>query len=98
MHSRMIKFLDEHKILFKHQFGFQKHKSTTLAILDLYTKLIENIEGKRFFHVVYFLTSLKHLIRLITIFCWKSWNTTEYEESPNLGLNPTLQTENKLFQ
>ena len=22
MHSRMIKFLDEHKILFKHQFGF----------------------------------------------------------------------------
>ena len=48
MHSRMIKFLDEHKILFKHQFGFQKHKSTTLAILDLYTKLVENIEGKRF--------------------------------------------------
>ena len=48
MHSGMIKFLDEHKILFKHQFGFQKHKSTTLAILDLYTKLVENIEGKRF--------------------------------------------------
>ena len=48
MHSRMIKFLDEHKILFKHQFGFQKYKSTTLAILDLYIKLVGNIEGKRF--------------------------------------------------
>ena len=48
MHSRMTNFLDEHKILFKHQFGFQKNKSTTLAILDLYTKLVENIEGKRF--------------------------------------------------
>ena len=48
MHSRMTKFLDEHKILFKHQFGFQKNKSTTLAILDLYTKLVENIEGKYF--------------------------------------------------
>ena len=40
--------MDEHEILFKHQFGFQKDKSTTLAILDLYTKLVENIEGKRF--------------------------------------------------
>ena len=48
MHLRLIKFLDKHKILFKHQFGFQKNKSTTLAILDLYTKLVENIEGKRF--------------------------------------------------
>ena len=67
-----------------------------LSILDLYTKLVENIEGKGFSCCIFLDTV--NLIRLITMYYWKSWNTTDYEESPNLGLNPTLQTDNKLFQ
>ena len=48
MHIRLIKFLELHKIIFKHQFGFQKEKSTSLAILDLCTQLVEAIENKKF--------------------------------------------------
>ena len=71
MHSRMTRFLDERKILFKHQFGFQKNKSTTLAILNLYSKLVENIEGKRFSFCIFLdfskaFDTVNHNILLIT--------------------------------
>ena len=48
MYSRLFDFLTKHKILYPHQFGFQKHKSTSLAILDVCTKLIQAIEDKKF--------------------------------------------------
>ena len=35
-------------MLFQHQFGFQKNKSTSLAILDLCAKLTESIENGEF--------------------------------------------------
>ena len=35
MHIRLTIFLEKHNIIFEHQFGFQKNKSTYLAILDL---------------------------------------------------------------
>ena len=44
MHERVISFLEKNNVIFNHQFGFQKNKSTTLAILDLQTKIIEAIE------------------------------------------------------
>ena len=31
----MKKFLDKNKIIFEHQYGFQKGKSTVHAVLDL---------------------------------------------------------------
>lgn len=33
--TRMKKFLDKNKIIFEHQYGFQKGKSTVHAVLDL---------------------------------------------------------------
>ena len=48
MHERVISFLEKNNVIFNHQFGFQKNKSTTLAILDLQTKIIEAIEKKHF--------------------------------------------------
>ena len=48
MHARLIKFLDMHKIIFNHQFGFQKNKSTSLAILDVCTQLVNAVENKQF--------------------------------------------------
>ena len=35
--TRLTKHLDKSKIIYEHQFGFQKNRSTTLAILDLST-------------------------------------------------------------
>ena len=42
MQNRLKIFPDENKIIYEHQFGFQKNKSTTLAALDLYSE-IKNI-------------------------------------------------------
>jgi len=41
MHTRMTSFLDKHKIINPCQYGFQKHRSTTLAIIDVLSKISE---------------------------------------------------------
>ncbi len=46
MNARMVKFLNQNGIIFEHQYGFQENKSTSLAILDLQSELINNIENK----------------------------------------------------
>ena len=47
MHNRLVKFLDQHKIIFEHQFGFQKNKSTSIAILDVCSQLINAADDKQ---------------------------------------------------
>ena len=47
MQSRLVKYLEEHNIIYKHQFGSQRNKSTSLAILDVHAKIIEAIENKQ---------------------------------------------------
>ena len=47
MQVRLVKFLEENNIFYEHQFGFQKNKSTTLAILDIQAKIIEAFERKQ---------------------------------------------------
>ena len=44
----MYDFLLSHNIIYEHQFGFQKNKSTSLTVLDIYSKLIKSIENKEF--------------------------------------------------
>ena len=46
MHKRITSFLEKHELLFKHQYGFQKGKSTEHAILDLHSNIIKAIEKK----------------------------------------------------
>lgn len=48
MYARVNNFLEKNNVIFKHQFGFQKNKSTSLAILDVTTKLLNAIENKQF--------------------------------------------------
>ena len=48
MHRRLVDFLEKNNIIYEHQYGFQKNKSTSSAILDLYSQLIESIENKKF--------------------------------------------------
>ena len=42
--TRTIDFLNENDLLSKHQFGFRKNFSTEYAILDIYEKLLHNLE------------------------------------------------------
>ena len=44
MHKRLSDYLSKYKILYDHQSGFQKRKSTENAALDLYGKIIKAIE------------------------------------------------------
>ena len=46
MHKRLLKFLTNNNILFEHQFGFQPNKTTNMAILDLYSKIVNSLENK----------------------------------------------------
>ena len=46
MHKRLTSFLEKYEILFKHQYGFQKGKSTEHAIIDLHSNIIKPIEKK----------------------------------------------------
>lgn len=46
MYSRLIKFLTNFSILSKNQFGFQKNKSTYMAILDFIEQIRENNDKK----------------------------------------------------
>ena len=42
VYKRLYQFLKTHKLLNTSQYGFQKHKSTDLAILDLQNRIIDN--------------------------------------------------------
>ena len=42
--SRLVSFLGRNYIIYRHQYGFQENKSTSLAILELQSQLINNIE------------------------------------------------------
>ena len=62
MNKQLVAFLDKYKIIYKHQYGFQKTKSTSLAILDLISKSFNRLK-KAHSHVVCLLTLLKLLIQ-----------------------------------
>ena len=42
--TRLVTFLEQQKIIFPQQYGFQKNKSTTIAVLNLYTKLMHALD------------------------------------------------------
>ncbi len=44
MNSRLTSFLGKNDIIYKHQYGFQENKSTSLATLELQSQLIYNVE------------------------------------------------------
>ena len=44
--TRALDYLNEHDLLSTHQFGFRKHFSTEYAVLDIYEKLLSNLDKK----------------------------------------------------
>ena len=45
MLKRLTGFLEKSKIIYEHQFGFQKNKSTTYAVLDIYTEIVNSLDN-----------------------------------------------------
>ena len=45
MHKRLFNFLTLNNSLFEHQFGFQPRKTTSMAILDIYTTIVQAFEN-----------------------------------------------------
>ena len=48
MLTRVTKYLEKYKIIYEHQFGFQKNRSTTLAVLDLHALITKALDNGNF--------------------------------------------------
>ena len=48
MLTRATKYLEKNKIIYEHQFGFQKNRSTTLAVLDLHARITKALDNGNF--------------------------------------------------
>ena len=48
LYPRVTDFITKHNIICPHQFGFQKLRSTSMAILDVCSELVDAIESKNF--------------------------------------------------
>ena len=44
MLNRLTGFPKKSKIIYEHQFGFQTNKSTTFAVLDIYTEIVNSLD------------------------------------------------------
>ena len=51
--KRLVDFLNEHNIQNKSQFGFRKHHSATLALIDLIDNISNSLDNKDY-TIVYF--------------------------------------------
>ena len=72
VHKRISSFLDRYNILYKHQYGFQRGKSTDHTILHLHTKIIKTVENREkscsiFLDFVKSLDGVNHDILLKTL-------------------------------
>ena len=50
----MINFFQKHSILYKHQFGFRKNYSTSLALLDIIDECYKNLDQHKKVVGIYF--------------------------------------------
>ena len=48
MHKQLYKFLEDHNILFKNQFGFRKKCSTAHSLIEITEKIKESIDSGKF--------------------------------------------------
>ena len=48
MQTRLVEYLEKNKIIYERQFGFQKNKSTSLAVLEMCSKVVDAIENKQY--------------------------------------------------
>ena len=51
--TRLTSFLEQHNIISRHQYGFQRNKSTTDALSDLFEKIYDNLDNKQHTLAIY---------------------------------------------
>ena len=71
MYDRLISYIIQHKILFAYQFGFQKGKSTHMALIILVDKITEALD-KGDYVIGVFLDFFKNIWH-----CWSFHSTGE---------------------
>lgn len=54
MHNKLTSFFGKHNVIHKTQYGFQKHKSTTLAAFDLITEVLRAFNAQNYVTVLFF--------------------------------------------
>ena len=81
MHLRLYKFLENNKVIYQSQFGFQRNKSTTHQFIHVLKINIMVVE--------FSLISKKHLTQSIMIFYYRNLSNTEYEIPVSLGSSLT---------
>ena len=73
--TRILSFINRHEILYDHQSGFDKKRSTTYPRIDVITECYDIIN------------SGKHLIRLILTYCFTNWTIMIYVVHVTNSLN-----------
>ncbi len=53
MYKRLIKFLNIHKILYEHQFGFRENYSTSLALIEITDNILEDLQNGKHVAEIY---------------------------------------------
>ena len=69
IYDRFISYVLKHNILFEYQFGFQKGKSTHMALITLVDRITEALDNSDYV-VGVVLDFQKLLTPLITLFYW----------------------------
>ena len=76
MHKRLMGFLNDQKVLYKKQFGFQKKFSTAHAVISLIENIEKAIDNKMFVCRV-FVDLQKALIMQIITYCFINFHIME---------------------
>ena len=74
MHKRLYEFLEEKGFIYKNQFGFRKHHSTTHALMDLTEDIRQAVDNNQY-SCGLFMDLQKAFTPLIMIFYYKNWTT-----------------------
>ena len=94
VYKKLYKYFEQNNILYEHQYGFRKHKSTVQALLNHVQFMYDSIDSGNFVISV-FLDFKKRSIKLITKFYYQNYIFTELEEFHMNDLNHILVKEIK---
>ena len=78
MYNRLILYINRHGLLYEYQFGFQKGKSTHIALITLIDKITEALDQGELV-LVYLLISQRLSTLWIMAFFFKNWNYMVYK-------------------
>ena len=71
----------KHSILYKYQYGFREHHSTSHAMMDVMEYICKSLNENKFVIGVY-IDLKEYLIQLIMIFFYHNYSTMGYGEMP----------------